>query len=109
MTVEVERLCRDVFPAELAMPDGQIHQGVRAFVTTHRVIAYAEADRKIIPEPVVDVALLEPGSVPASRNSLFGALECRTASGTVWVNRGRGCGCHSSLGALASPISWTGE
>lgn len=105
----VERLVRDVHPAELALPDGTVLTGVRVFVTSHRLIAYrATADRQI--EKAVELDLQQPCSVPASRGSLIGRLEARLADGgTAWVNRGQGCGCHSPLKALAGPVSWTGR
>lgn len=104
-----ERLVRDVHPAELALPDGQVLTGARVFVTSERLLAYrATPDRRI--ERAVDLELAQPCSVPASRNTLHGALEVRLADGgTAWINRGRGCGCSSPLKALAAPVSWTGQ
>jgi len=110
MSVTVgERLVRDVHPAEVSLPDGRVLTGVRAFITTSRMLVYrATADRRI--ERALELELADPCSVPASRNSLRGALEVRLADGgTAWVNRGRGCGCHSPLKALAAPVSWTGQ
>jgi len=100
-----EVLRRDVHPAEVACPDGNVIRDCRAFATTHRLIVWGEQDRK--PEAVLDVELSEPGSVPASLISLVGALECVTPNGTYWVNRGRGCGCGSVLKALGAPVGWT--
>lgn len=106
--VDAERLVRDVHPAELLMPDQTLLRDVRVFITSRRLVAFAaRADGSI--ERAVDVELEQPCSVPASRASLTGSLEARTADGqTVWVNRGRGCGCHSPLKALAPPVPWTG-
>jgi hypothetical protein len=103
----VEVLARDVFPAEIALPDGQVVTGARAFVTSHRLIAYVvTGDRRIV--RAVNLDLTVPGAVEASRNTLVaGQLECPVAGGSAWVNRGRGCGCGSPLNALASPVPWS--
>lgn len=104
---EGETLCRDIFPAELAMPDQTVIAGVRVFITSRRLIAYGEQPgHGILSEPVVDLLLVEPGSVAPNRGSLTGSLQCDTPTGRVWVNRGRGCGCHSPLKALGSPVPW---
>jgi hypothetical protein len=100
-----------VFPAEIACPDGSVIRDVRVFATTHRLVAYGVRDGITT---VLDVVLEEPGSIPASRSSLTGSgrLEARTADGTFWVNRGRGCGCSGPtrvLKAFGSPVSWTGS
>jgi hypothetical protein len=114
-----ELLRRDVHPAEILMPDGSMLTGVRVFVTTHRLLAYQVRDRTI--KRVVDLELVESGSVPLDRQTLGrGRLECRvwservpSAGGTVraehtaWVNQGRGCGCGSPLKALKAPCGWT--
>lgn len=97
-----EVLCRDVHPAEVSLPDGKVLTGVRVFATSHRLLAYQADDREI--RCVLDVALEQSGSVEPSGNSLIGALEIRTADGTVWVNRGQGCGCGSPLKNLAAPV-----
>ena len=104
---DVELLRRDVHPAEVSMPDGTVHMGVRVFVTNRRLIAYrATPDRQI--ELVLNEYLQEPCTVPASRNTLGqGALEARLLDGgTAWINRGQGCGCGSPLLALGSPAPW---
>lgn len=105
----MERLVRDVHPAEVSLPDGRVLTGVRTFITTQRLLVYqATADRQI--ERAEDLDLAQPCSVPANRGSLQGALEVRLADGsTAWVNRGRGCGCGSPLKALGAPVSWTGQ
>src|ERR1700744_2751649 len=109
--METETLARDVFPAEVAMPDGRVLRDVRVFATSHRIVAYGVREDGIV--ALVDSQLLEPGSIPVSRSSLTGSgrLEARTAEGTYWVNRGRGCGCSGPtrvLKALGAPVSWTG-
>jgi hypothetical protein len=110
--VSVETLARDVFPAEVACPDGTVIRDVRVFATSHRVTAYGVVDGGIV--KVLDEDLLEAGSIPATRSSLTGSgrLEARTSKGVFWVNRGRGCGCGGPtrvLKALGAPVSWTGE
>jgi hypothetical protein len=122
-----ELLRRDVYPAEILMPDGSMLTGVRVFVTTHRLLAYQVQNRTI--KRVVDLELVEPESVPLDRQTLGrGRLECRVyvpcidevreedeqviaegnmVVGTAWVNQGRGCGCGSPLKALKAPCGWT--
>jgi hypothetical protein len=107
-----ETLARDVFPAEIAFPDGTVLRDVRAYATSHRLVAYGVRGEGIV--ALLDVQLAEPGSIPVSRSSLTGSgrLEARTAEGTYWVNRGRGCGCSGPtrvLKAYAPPVSWTGD
>jgi len=66
-----ERMCRDVHPAEILMPDQQVLTGLRIFITTHRAIGYqATPDRRI--EQAFELRLATPGSVPASRAMLQG-------------------------------------
>ena len=103
-----ERLVRDVHPAEISLPDGRVLKDVRVFITSHRMTAYHTADGRI--ERALEVELERPCTVPANRGTLQGSLEVRLADGsTAWVNRGRGCGCHSPLKALGAPVSWTGN
>jgi hypothetical protein len=104
----VERLMRDVHPAELLLPDGSVVRDARVFVTSRRLLAFRVGDGGI--EKAADLELEQPCSVPADRGSLRGRLEARLADGgTVWINRGSGCGCGSPLRALAGPVSWTGS
>ena len=103
-----ETLARDVFPAEVLMPDGTLLQGVRVFVSSHRMLVFS-ANRERVIDLAAAVDLSESHSIAPDRGTLPNAarLEIRTSEGTAWVNRGRGCGCGSPLKALASPISWT--
>lgn len=101
----IERLHRDLHPAECSLPDGRVLRDVRVFVTSSRLLAFQANAGKI--EPLLDLTLEQPCSVPRSRGSLVGALEVRLADGgTVWVNRGSGCGCGSPLLALSAPVGW---
>ena len=101
----MELLRRDIFPAELAMPDGSVVTEARAFITTHRLFAWAIKQGTII--VVADVELAEPESIEGNRGTLSGSLQVETTEGTVYVNKGRGCGCHSPLKALSAPVGWT--
>lgn len=102
-----ELLRRDVHPAEVARPDGTVIRRARAFATSHRLLVWQEPERGKI-TVALDVELAEPFSVPASRGSLQGSLECATDEGTYWVNRGGGCGCGQvALKALGAPVPWT--
>lgn len=102
-----EVLCRDVHPADLALPDGSMLRNVRVFITTDRVIAYqATPDRKV--KKVLEEALTVRAAVSASRGTLQGGrLECPVLGGSIFVNRAQGCGCSSPLKALAVPVGWT--
>jgi hypothetical protein len=115
----VELMRRDVHPAEVVLPDGRVLLGLRVFVTSHRLLAYAHNPQTGIGQ-ALDLELVEPFSVPADRGSLpaNGRLECRVyldgakdglerGVGTAWVNRGAGCGCGSPLKGLAAPVGWT--
>jgi hypothetical protein len=102
-----ERLRRDVFPAELLLPDGGVVTEARVFVTTHRLFAWTYAHAKV--QVAADIELAEHDSVPGNRGTLQGSLAVETTQGTVYVNKGRGCGCHSPLRALAPPVGWTRE
>jgi hypothetical protein len=102
-----ELLRRDVHPAEVSLPDGQIITGVRVFVTSHRLVAFKVSESREIVK-VLDLELEQPCTVPADRGTLgAGRLEVRLADGhTAWVNRGQGCGCGSPLKALGPPVPW---
>jgi hypothetical protein len=100
-----DRLHRDVFPSEVAMPDGTVIRDARVFVTNSRLLAYQVNAGRIV--RVLDVELEQPVTVPRDRGTLRGCLEARLADGsTAWINQGRGCGCGSPLKALASPVGW---
>jgi hypothetical protein len=101
-----ELLRRDVHPADVVIGEHVIG-GVRVFITDRRLVAFSASEGSI--EVALDVALEQPCSVPASRETLgHGRLEARLADGrTAWVNRGQGCGCHSPLKALAAPVPWS--
>jgi hypothetical protein len=103
-----ELLRRDIHPADVLLPDGSMLTGLRVFVTTHRLLAYQVVDRAI--KRVVDLELVNPGCVPASRNTLSASerLEMQVEGGHAWVNRGAGCGCGSPLKAMAAPVGWAG-
>lgn len=106
-TIERARplLRRDVFPAEVVMPDGRVFTAARVFVLEASIRVYVE-DRARIGRPGIELAvdepLTDPELVPRSHSTLGRGerLECRIDAGTIWVNRGRGCGCHSPLKAL---------
>lgn len=103
-----EVLRRDVHPADVLMPDGQMLTGLRVFVTSHRLLGY-RASPAI--EKVLDLPLVNPFCVPAQHGTLSHSerLEMQVDGGHAWVNRGTGCGCGSPLKALAPPVTWTGE
>ena len=77
----------------------------RVFVTSHRLLAWAKGPERI--GIVVDVELAQAESIEANRGTLSGSLQIETTDGTVYINKGRGCGCHSPLKALPAPCPWT--
>lgn len=101
---EGEVLHQEVYPAEIALPDGTMLTSVYAFVTSHRLLAYGETgDRQIGLIYGADLAV--PGSVPKHVGTLRGSLQCDIAvGGTAWINLGRGCGCGSPLKAMRAPV-----
>lgn len=107
---EVEVLRRDVYPAEVLLPNGKILVGVHVYATSHRVLVYSEVAHRRI-ELTHELKLTVPFSVPGDRNTLRqgASLQVDTPEGTAWVNAGSGCGCGSALKVMAAPISWTGR
>lgn len=107
---DTEVMRRDVYPAEIVMPDGELITGVHAFVTSHRVLLYSEiAHREIA--LTHDLPLAVAWSVPGDRNTLRqGHLQLDLQDGgTAWLNAGSGCGCGSPLKSMDAPVSWTGR
>ena len=104
-----ERLLRDVANAEVYAPHAAPAplRRARAFITTDRVIVYAEDDQRNV-RLVLDEAIT--GTRPeADRSTLQGQLTIETAEGLVYVSRGGGCGCRSALKALSAPVDWQGN
>lgn len=104
-----EILRRDVYPAEVLLPGGELLTGVRAFITSQRVLVYAAAGRDV--ELVRELPLARD-SVPGDRNTLrqgAGSLQLDLVDGTGWVNAGRGCGCGTPVKGMRVPVSWTGR
>lgn len=100
-----EVLRREVHPAQILLPDGQVVSQCKVFVTSHRILVYEREGRSI--HLAHDLELSEPFSVPADKGTLTaGQLECVTPDGTAWVSPDRGCGCGSPLKALSSPVPW---
>jgi hypothetical protein len=105
MSVITDQLLRDLHPAELTMPDGQHHTGVRVFITTRRLIAYQMTGTGMT--RIADLELAD-NQVSYSRHQLKAGenLVVAISDGDVFVNRGRGCGCGSPLKALGRPAAW---
>jgi hypothetical protein len=99
----MELLRRDLFPMELSFSDGRVVKEARVFITTYRLLAWTIENSTI--QVVADIELTE--SVEANRGTLPGSLAVETTEGTVYVNKGRGCGCHSPLKGLSAPVPWT--
>lgn len=104
MDVATERLLRDCFPCEVLL-DGRVVKDCRVFVTSERLLVWHEVAHR----PVV--LLNEPRAsttqVERDRGTLRDSLAVQVADGRiVFVNQGRGCGCHSVLKALGPPVPW---
>lgn len=101
-----EVLHRDVYPAEVLTPEGEIVRG-RCFITNRRVVVFGEAGRNAI-EQIYETDL-EPGHIEPNQNTLItGRIEVPLpGDGRVWVNRGSGCGCGSILKIMSVPFGWT--
>lgn len=99
-------MVRDVFPAEVSMSDGSVLTRVRVFVTSKRLIAWREIDKrelvKVLDEPIVSHDGTPDRSSPGEGMRITIDLGTRTAI----VNKGAGCGCGSALKALSTPIPW---
>lgn len=101
---------RDVHPAEVLTSDGRLLTGVRAFVTTERLIVVGHDQETDAMDRLVDVQLEEHRSVEGDGGTLGQAtLEVRTVDGLVIVNQGYGCGCGSPLKRLGLPVPWRAE
>jgi hypothetical protein len=97
-----ETLARDVFPAEVVLPDGQVITDARVWITNRRLIAIRHTGGDQFPSHTFDlVAQVQP-----DRGSLMGALAVHTEAGVAYVNRGRGCGCQSPLQNFSAPAGW---
>jgi hypothetical protein len=106
MDLDEEVMARDVFPAEVLLPDGKFVRHCRVCVTSHRVIVYTLNGRKI--ELLHQLDLVETKSVTPDRASLSmnGRIEAETTQGKLHINRAKGCSC-GPLAALGSPVPWT--
>jgi hypothetical protein len=100
-----ELLRRDIFPAELSI-DGRVLTDCRVFVTTTRLLAWQVSPGGKI-EVVADHDLAAAGSVEMKRDTTHLPLRVETSGGVAFINKGRGCGCHSPLKALGAPVPWT--
>jgi hypothetical protein len=112
----VERLLRDVHPAEVVLSDGRMFIGVRVFLTDQRVIVWKEErDRQV--SKALDLPIT---FTPAdrSRNTLGANERLEFFSDEVngVINKRKGCACSSQLKALGLPhrldgtkLSWSGK
>lgn len=101
----IERMHRDVAVAEVFAPEHSPHpqREARVFVTNLRVQVWVRGPEG--PVALVDEPLT--GEPPErDRGTLAGQLSLETATGPVYVTRGRGCGCGSGLKELQAPASW---
>ena len=103
----VETLARDIYPAEVLLPDGSMHTGCRVFVTTDRMSVWAETTHSKSPYKVIELQLAERNSIALSQATMMrdDRLEVVTTEGTAFVNKGLGC-CKGALKALWAPAKW---
>jgi hypothetical protein len=102
MTTEI--LARDCFPVEtyaVHIAAAPIHP-TRVFVTSERIQVWSEVDRQ--PVLLTEAKITEP--VERDRGTLQGQIKVETELGPIFVTKGRGCGCGSSLRALSRPCDW---
>lgn len=107
---DTERMLRDVHPAEVALSDGRLFVGVRAFLTNERLVIWKEdrATREI--KNVLELKVKFTEAKPSRETLLDGQrIEVFSDEATATINRGRGCGCGSKLKALSPPTNWTRE
>lgn len=102
-----ELLRRDIHPAEVLLPDGELLREARVFVTSERLLVWQKREGQVRQVLALDLVM----APPPSRASLNGGsleLGCWVdgEEQPVYVNPGRGCGCGSPLKALAPPVGW---
>ena len=101
-----ERLRRDLHPVEVTIGD-RVILAARVFVTDRRIVVYREGggpDGRKRPTIAFSADVVEP--VEPNAGSLTGPLVVETSEGTVRLNRGAGCGCHSVLKLLGPVAPW---
>jgi hypothetical protein len=94
-------------PVEVSI-GGRVIKGARVFVTSTRVVAYREGGEPHGKRrPTIAFSAEITGEAPeARRDSLTGPMMVETSEGTVYLNRGAGCGCNSVLKTLAPLVAW---
>lgn len=94
-----ERLHRDLFPVDIVLDDQVVATGARCFLTSSRALVYVEGGG------MFTVEISEPPE-PSKAALTTGRLEVPTNLGPMWINKGRGCGCHSPLKIMPRPVEW---
>lgn len=101
-----ERLLRDSHPADVVCGDKVLATGARVFVTTHRVMVYvADESPGGGVRLAYEMGVEEPLPI-AKRSQGRGAIELNAHGHTMWINRGKGCGCRSPLKVMVPPFGW---
>lgn len=102
-----EIMVRDIHPAEVVLSDGRVLTGARVFITTERFIVWTQDARRNITKTVE--LPLTTTTADRSRATMQDGqrFEVSGESYTAIVNKGNGCGCHSPLKGLGSPVGWS--
>jgi hypothetical protein len=102
-----ETMVRDVHPAEVSLSDGRLISPARVFITSERLIIWKEDKERNISK-VLETAVTFTDS-EKTRNSLNAGqrIEVYSDEVTAIINKGLGCGCHSKLKALGTPVPWS--
>ena len=88
------------------MPSGELLRRCRVFVTTHRMTAWQEDNRKL-PVKVADITLSEIGNVDTGATMMKGdPLVVSALIGHAYINKARGCNCGGAIKALSPPAQW---
>ena len=108
ISADDETMARDVHPAQILLPSGDLLQDARIFVTSHRVIIWKE-DATRRPYVAAEIPIAQPRAVNPSKNTLNAneLIEIPVDGGIAHLRRGRGCGCgNTALKALGHPAPW---
>jgi hypothetical protein len=99
-----EALRQDLFPVEVVVNGDLIAKQARVFITSEAAHVYvAQADRSVTP---LGSFLLDEDPVLYRATSFIGSRTFHTDAGPMIVTRGKGCGCHSPLKTMTSPVAW---
>jgi len=87
---------RNVFPAEVVLPDGSLKTQALVKVTRERVYVW-HGERDLIVDEAHGLDADGLAELPPSYAMRANALRIPLDGGTLTVNKGKGCGCSSPL------------